>query len=419
MKYRYRLRSVLTILFVALVLTFSFLPALDVKASSPTDEILNYTITADVNDDATVSFVYDISWKVLESDSLGPVEWLEIGIPNSHCVFTLALTDNIDYISTEKYSVKIYFKDKYYEDEVIDFKFQIDMDYMYSMNEKTDGYTLYSYTPGWFDEITVDQLNILWNSDKVDSWSSGAFIEGDYIVWSSSLAPGERYTVEVSYPNDAYAFMETKSYVDDNGSYDSDDSDSDLVGFLALIFVCGVFAVPIFVIKKVFGLLFDIGSGFGTATQQKVTRTKIEYFPTCPGCGASREEGKETCPYCNRNLVKSRTVIQEDKAQGADKEALRYKSNGEYRYSSNPNTYVRVNVVNVPVPRPARTYSSSSSSSSHSSCAHSSCAHSSCACACACACAGGGRAGCTTKDFYNTNLKLAFLKRKAKVNITK
>ncbi len=29
----------------------------------------------------------------------------------------------------------------------------------------------------------------------------------------------------------------------------------------------------------------------------------------------------------------------------------------------------------------------------------------SCACACACACAGGGRAGCSMKDFYHTNLK--------------
>ncbi len=28
-----------------------------------------------------------------------------------------------------------------------------------------------------------------------------------------------------------------------------------------------------------------------------------------------------------------------------------------------------------------------------------------CACACACACAGGGRAGCSLKDFYNTNLQ--------------
>ena len=44
---------------------------------------------------------------------------------------------------------------------------------------------------------------------------------------------------------------------------------------------------------------------------------------------------------------------------------------------------------------------------------HSSCA-SSCACvsscACACACAGGGRAGCTKKDFYHTNLKVKDLK---------
>ena len=27
-------------------------------------------------------------------------------------------------------------------------------------------------------------------------------------------------------------------------------------------------------------------------------------------------------------------------------------------------------------------------------------------CACACACAGGGRAGCSKKDFYGTNLKM-------------
>lgn len=31
--------------------------------------------------------------------------------------------------------------------------------------------------------------------------------------------------------------------------------------------------------------------------------------------------------------------------------------------------------------------------------------HGGCACACACACAGGGRAGCSMKDYYHTNLK--------------
>lgn len=37
--------------------------------------------------------------------------------------------------------------------------------------------------------------------------------------------------------------------------------------------------------------------------------------------------------------------------------------------------------------------------------------HGSCACACACACAGGGRAGCSRKDFYNTNLQTDELKK--------
>ena len=41
----------------------------------------------------------------------------------------------------------------------------------------------------------------------------------------------------------------------------------------------------------------------------------------------------------------------------------------------------------------------------------SSCVRSSCACACACACAGGGRAGCSMKDFYKTNLKTDDIKK--------
>ena len=45
----------------------------------------------------------------------------------------------------------------------------------------------------------------------------------------------------------------------------------------------------------------------------------------------------------------------------------------------------------------------------HSSCAHSSCAHSSCACACACA--GGGRAGCSRKDFYRGRVNIEKLNK--------
>lgn len=52
----------------------------------------------------------------------------------------------------------------------------------------------------------------------------------------------------------------------------------------------------------------------------------------------------------------------------------------------------------------------------HSHYHHSSCAHSSCACAhsCACACAGSGRAGCSKKDFYGTNLTSKKIKKAMK-----
>ena len=47
----------------------------------------------------------------------------------------------------------------------------------------------------------------------------------------------------------------------------------------------------------------------------------------------------------------------------------------------------------------------------HSSCA---CAHSSCASSCACACAGSGRAGCSKKDFYGTNINTKKIKNAMK-----
>ena len=65
------------------------------------DEILSYEITADVLEDASVDLVYNISWKVLDSDSEGPLEWVQIGIPNRYCNSTEALTSTIDIISTE------------------------------------------------------------------------------------------------------------------------------------------------------------------------------------------------------------------------------------------------------------------------------------------------------------------------------
>ena len=397
-----------------LILTLAMIPGAKSFAAKPLDEILNYEITVDVNDDATLNMHYHIDWKVLDSTSEGPLEWVQIGIPNSHYISCTADSDTIKSINATssggQYVAKIYFDKKYYKDEVVSFDFNLVQDYMYEMNVLTEGETVYYFTLGWFDGIEVDNITVKWNADKSIGNSSGATLEDGYLVWTGSLAAGKKFAeVSVTYPSDAFSFDTSKyaaneeTYKSNNNSYDYSNSSSDaggaMVGFLFLL-------IPIVLLSRIVSKIKDYGSGSGlsgkTETKRKVTRTLIKYYPTCPGCGAARPEGKEKCEYCGRSFIESEEVIEEKEI----KDPKKYDSEGLFRYEDSPNTYVRVHVTHVPVPR-------TRSSCVHSSCAHSSCACAhSCACACACACAGGGRAGCSTKDFYNTNLKLAQLKRK-------
>ncbi len=378
-------------------------------AEEYTDEIVNYMITATVQEDGKVALAYHIDWKVLESDSAGPVSWVEIGIPNRNVDedSLQPLAENIsDIYFTDDCTVCVEFTKEFYAGETISFDFSFIQDYMYQMNGVQEGYTHYSFTPGWFDSIPVDNLTILWFSDKVSSWSPECLMNYGYNTWKTTLAPGETFTVTVDYPNDAFAFDETK-YIDE-GYYDTDYDYDDDDGFSLAALVGGgylLFCLFSGIMGAALGLKnkakYKDGAGFGQ-TKPKITRTRIKYFDSCPGCGAVRKDGQTECEYCGRSFIESEEILKEEELSEEDKEAMKYDKDGEYRYSSSPNTFVRVHVVPVPVVH----HHSSSSSRSHSSCAHSSCACAHCACACACACAGGGRAGCSTKDFYKTELKL-------------
>lgn len=373
------------------------------------DEIISYAITANVNEDATVSLRYDIEWKVLDSSSEGPLEWVKVGLPNSHYINYSPLTDTISSMSIktggETYA-RIDLDKRYYKDEIVRFSFMVDQDYLYEMNKYEEGKTVYTFTPGWFDEIDVDAFVVRWGCDKVDSFEPACLVDNGYLTWTGTMYAGDKETFEITYLNDAFNFDVSKSTEWEAPSSGSSSSGFEsfmeaVMGIICLLFGVAIVFGPV-VLVSLAANKFRQGSGFGTT--KKITRTKIVYYPTCQGCGAAREEGKTQCEYCGRSFIKSEEVITEDELKNAEKEAGKFSKNGEFRYSSSPDTYVRVHVVNVPRPRP---------SCAHSSCAHSSCACAhSCACACACACAGGGRAGCTNKDFYNTNLKLKQLELK-------
>ncbi|MBO7360721.1 MAG: hypothetical protein J6V48_06290, partial [Clostridia bacterium] len=68
-------KMIFALLFALLLL---FLLPVTASAASPTDEILVYDITAEPESDASVRLTYHIEWKVLESDKLGPLEWVTV-----------------------------------------------------------------------------------------------------------------------------------------------------------------------------------------------------------------------------------------------------------------------------------------------------------------------------------------------------
>ena len=239
---------------------------------------------------------YSIDWEVL-SDKKGtePVSWVDVGIPNENVDQIQILTDNIqsaEYSSKGGGSyVRIDFKDEYYQGEVISFEFSIHQSYMYYLDEKDT--VRYSFTPGWFENIEIDNLQIEWaikdgfTIKETDSNEQSS----TYYIWSyQNLAEGEKVTANVKYDLDGFYVDENMQCKDDNGGE----------RFIIFILIIGIIAIGIAVI------IIDDGYGGGR------------------GHGGG--------------------------------------------------VYV------------------------HSSCAHSSCASS---CACACACAGGGRAGCSVKDFYS------------------
>lgn len=201
---------------IALVIVFVFLVIMAVReylTADGLDEITNYTITVLPRDDGTLDMKYHIEWKVLDSTSEGPLEWVKIGIPNMHVDSIKKLTDNIgkiQYYADGGDYVRIDFKRKYYEGETVTFEFSIHQSYMYKVNSKNRKIT-YKFTPGWFNDIQVKEAVIRWKADDV-SKHDGKF-ENGYIVWSKSLCRGQKLKAKIEYPVGTFKLDYTKQQV--------------------------------------------------------------------------------------------------------------------------------------------------------------------------------------------------------------
>ena len=294
-------------LLISFILVFAFLLGISISSyAKELDEIQDYEIKVDLREDGTLDMVYHIEWKVLDSTSEGPLEWVKIGVPNRKIDEIRALSDTINsirlYESGGTY-IRVDFDREYVANEVINFDFSFHQSYMYTINGSK---CTYSFTPGWFDDIRVKNLTIKWNSNKQIYNNSNSKKNGEYLVWNTSLAKGKKITAKIEYNINAFNFDENKQVK--NAKIFSNSISSSFMILITLIIVISI------ILALLTPSSYYVGRGYGISSYHH------HHHGPRGGCACA------------------------------------------------------------------------------SSCASS--------CACACACAGVGRAGCSKKDFYGTNLRI-------------
>ena len=329
------------------------------------DYIPDYFVTVDLREDGSADIVYDITWQVIGGDQTDYLSWVKIGLPNAHAEDLTPLTDTISdlqYTGDGGSYAKVVFARRYYSPEVaaqnggesrVRFAFSVHQNHLFTLND--DGTATFEFTPGWFDDLVVEHMQVRWRSG--DGFVADNSSEEDgYLIWEfGPMGHGQSANIHVTVPVttaetfDPDAQLTAADY--DDGGMTADE----ILGILTVVIALLIFAAALIII--VGSMTPDWGGGFGS---------------------------------------------------GLDPDDWFWYTNGVHtihvaRTAPPPKGYTRTD--------PPKNYHTGGGSSRgggvgrHNSGCASSCA---CACAsscaCACACAGGGRAGCTAKDFYTYKL---------------
>ena len=371
-----RLTTFILFIFVAATLLFPFAARADDPTANSADiapyaddgdmdYIPDYLVTVDLRADGSADITYDITWQVIGGDQTDYLSWVKIGLPNAYAEDLTPLTDTI---SDLQYSgdggsyAKVVFARRYYAPEVaaknggesrVRFAFSVHQSHLFTLND--DGTATFEFTPGWFDDLVVERMQVRWRGG--DGFVADNSSEEDgYLIWEfGPMGHGQSANIHVTVPVttaetfDPDAQLTAADY--DDGGMTADE----MIGILTVVIALLIFVAALIII--VGSMTPDWGGGFGS---------------------------------------------------GLDPDDWFWYTNGVHtihvaRTAPPPKGYTRTD--------PPKNYHTGGGSSRgggvgrHNSGCASSCA---CACAsscaCACACAGGGRAGCTAKDFYTYKL---------------
>ena len=331
------------------------------------DYIRSYVVTVDLRQDGSADITYDIDWQVLGGDATQYLSWVKIGLPNAHAEDLTPLTDTIadlQYTDDGGSYAKVVFSRRYYSPEVaaqnggesnVQFAFSVHQSHLFTRND--DGTANFTFTPGWFDDLSVGNMQIRWrNGDGFIADNTG--VDGDYLVWDfGALTHGQAAKVHVTVPitySEGYAADAAMTAED----YGTADDNLDELAQWALAFI-----ILLFVFFAVFGMLASRsptwGGGLGGGIDPE------DWFWYTNGIHVIRRARTAPPPPGYH-----RTDPPKNFQPGGGSS----RGGGVGRRGGGDNN--------------------------HFSCA---CACAS-SCACACACAGGGRAGCSVKDFYTVKL---------------
>ena len=302
-------------IFLFLIILLSFVVTGCDETFTPLDKIHEYKITVDPNNDGTLNMKYYLKWEVLEEGD-GGVDFITVGVANRFVYDIKGLSSNIkkiDYSSEEGSTIRIDFTKKYHKGNIFEVEFSFTQKRIFTVNGEE---VQYSFNPGWFDEIQVEKLSVLWNKSNVLKNNSTS-TEGDYLRWDTSLNYGETINVNLVYSKTNFLNLNPKE--------DYSEQTANPVIFIVIISILIAFVVTILIINHF----------------------TCDRYQTCRGF-SGRVHHHHIYFGRHKGYRKSGTIIT----------------------PPNSNNSRGVN-------------------------------GSGCACACACACAGGGRAGCSRKDFNN------------------
>lgn len=200
MKKRYIILGLAVILFSLII----FSPK---TKAADLDRIEEFNITVDPRmNDGTLDITYEVKWRVLDSTTEGPLEWVKIGVPNKRFDNPTALSSNIKRINKFNNDyVRIDFNRAYKAGEVVTFKYSIHQSYMYKLSGSK---CTYDFTPAWFTEAEVSKITVKWNAEGVKK-SDSTSKKDNYLIWEkTNVAKGGKLNTHIEYPQSAFTALD-------------------------------------------------------------------------------------------------------------------------------------------------------------------------------------------------------------------